>query len=113
MSGIHDDSVREGRTAWVSIMEQRATFRFLADATVNCRVPASPRSATVSDVSTRGCRLSFDHGAVLPGNTILIELLPGFHAIGKVVWKKDNTAGIEFDTTLDESFLDHVRAGGT
>ena len=95
------------------IMEQRASFRFLADATVSCRVPASPTSATVSDISTKGCRLSFDRGAVLPGSTILIELLPGFHTIGHVAWKKDNTAGIKFDTTLDESFLDHIRAGGT
>ena len=90
-------------------MEQRASYRFLTDTTVKCRIPASPASGTLSDISPHGCRLSFDHGLLLVGSTILIELLPGFHSIGRVAWKKDNVAGISFETTLGQSLVDHIR----
>ena len=94
-------------------MEQRSNYRFLSDTTVNCRVPASPESATISDISQSGCRLRFSKGVAMPGSTILLELVPGFHAIGHVMWKdKSNEAvGVRFDTPLDETLLDHVRAG--
>ena len=75
-------------------MEQRDTIRFLADLTVNCRVPASPTSGTISDISTSGCRLGIRSGVAIPGGTILLELLPGFHAIGQVIWKTETEVGI-------------------
>ena len=94
-------------------MEHRSNYRFLADTTVNCRVPASPECATISDVSQDGCRLCFSGGVALPGSTILLELLPGFHAIGHVMWqdKSHNAVGIRFETPLDETLVEHVRAG--
>ncbi len=93
-------------------MENRVSDRFLADMIVNCRVPASPKCATISDISTHGCRLKIGKGIVLPGGTILLELLPGFHAIGRVAWKTENEAGVEFDAKLDQTMVDHVRYGG-
>ena len=93
-------------------MEQRDTDRFLAELTVNCRVPASPTSATISDISTSGCRIGIGSGVVIPGGTILLELLPGFHAIGHVVWKAETEAGINFDQQLDQTLVDHIRDGG-
>jgi hypothetical protein len=92
-------------------MEQRAAYRFLTDTTVHCRVPASPAKGTISDISTHGCRLRIGRGVILPGSTILLELLPGFHAIGHVVWKNERDAGIRFDTPLHNTLIDNVRAG--
>lgn len=94
-------------------MEQRSNYRFLTDTTVNCRVPASPECATISDVSQDGCRLRFNSGIALPGSTILLELLPGFHAIGHVMWqdKSANAVGIRFETSLDQTLVEHVRMG--
>jgi len=93
-------------------MEQRDTIRFLADLTVNCRVPASPTSGTISDISTSGCRLGIRSGVAIPGGTILLELLPGFHAIGQVIWKTEAEVGIHFEQRLDQTLVDHIRDGG-
>lgn len=92
-------------------MEQRAAYRFISDTTVNCRVPESPERVTISDISANGCRLNFDQGTVLPGSALLLELLPGFHAIGRVVWKNGEEAGFQFQTRLDETLVDHIRSG--
>lgn len=89
-------------------MKDRETPRFSAEMTVNCRVPASPTSATIEDISTSGCRIEVGNGVVMPGGAILLELLPGFHAIGHVVWKTETEAGINFDCPLDQSLVDHI-----
>ena len=89
-------------------MKDRATPRFLTEMTVNWRVPPSPTSATIGDISATGCRIGVGSGLVMPGGTILLELLPGFHAIGHVVWKTETEAGINFDTPLDQSLVDHI-----
>lgn len=90
-------------------MEQRRAFRYLADMDVGCRVPASPKSVTIKEISIEGCRISVGDGSIVPGGTILLELLPGFHAIGMVIWHRDNEAGIKFDKSLHPSLIDHVR----
>ena len=92
-------------------MEQRAAYRFMSDTAVNCRVPASPERVTISDISANGCCLHFDHGTVLPGSALLLELMPGFHAIGRVVWKNGEEAGFQFQSRLDETLVDHIRSG--
>jgi hypothetical protein len=102
-----DEKCVQGR----SRMQQRAAYRFISDTTVNCRVPESPDRVTISNISTSGCRLLFEQGTLLPGTALLVEVLPGFHALGKVVWKNGEEAGFQFDRCLDETLVEHIRSG--
>lgn len=90
-------------------MERRLAYRFLADKAVNCRVPATPAIAQLVDISTGGCRIQVQSSLVVPGGTILLELVEGFHAVGKVLWRNGKEAGISFSQTLHQSIIDHVR----
>jgi hypothetical protein len=75
---------------------------------VSCRVPAAPNSATILDISAEGCRIKIANGVLVTGSTILLELMQGFHAIGTVVWKKIDEAGIKFDEGIHPSLVEHV-----
>jgi len=89
-------------------MEVRSLERVEAHMVVSCRVPAAPNSATILDISAEGCRIKIANGVLVTGSTVLLELMQGFHAIGTVVWKKNDEAGVKFEEGIHPSLVDHV-----
>lgn len=89
-------------------VEVRSLERLEANRVVSCRVPAAPNSATILDITAEGCRIKIANGVLVAGGTILLELMQGFHAIGTVVWKKNDEAGVKFERGIHPSLVDHV-----
>jgi hypothetical protein len=81
-------------------MERRSTDRLTIDLRTTCRVPATPHSVTVVDVSHSGCRLRFGDTNVVPGTTIYLDLQPAASVSGQVAWVGGGNAGVRFHRRL-------------
>ena len=91
-------------------MENRIKERKPVDTPVLCRVPATPSTARVKDVSHSGCRLAFmSGGPVTEGSTVNIDLGGPRPVAGQVMWSNRTEAGIRFDRSL--SNLQAIRIG--
>lgn len=73
----------------------------------SCRVPATPISATIGDISMTGCQVQIDHSEHMlqKGATVLIALTDDFTAAGQVVWRKGSACGVKFNQPIDRRML--------
>jgi hypothetical protein len=82
--------------------ERRRSVRLTADLGTVCRVPATPQSAKVLDVSMTGCRIRLAGDALPLGSTVNIDMRARRPVRGQVVWTAGQSAGIRFDRSLPE-----------
>jgi hypothetical protein len=77
-------------------MDQRKSYRTKINRTVAGRIPATPITVTVLDLSTGGCAIEIGAIAIPPGTTILLELSKKVEAGGRAVWSDAQRIGVEF-----------------
>ncbi|TCJ40890.1 PilZ domain-containing protein [Parafrankia sp. BMG5.11] len=83
-------------------MERRASPRRTVNLSVVCRVPASPHSARILDVSQSGCRLALSQGHVLLGSTVHVTLTNALQISGTVTWSHGAEVGVRFHRRLSD-----------
>lgn len=83
-----------------SLVERRAAERSPITVSLTCRMPASPRPATIRDVSRDGCRIEVPGAPMELGATALLELPGAAKISGRIVWVHGRTAGVRFDRAL-------------
>ncbi len=81
-------------------MERRLEERTPTKVLLSCRIPASPRTVTMHDVSHHGCRLELPDSHIELGGTVLIDLPGAARFPGLVIWKHRKFAGIRFPRRL-------------
>jgi len=86
-------------------MDQRKSYRTKINRTVVGRIPATPITVTVLDLSTGGCAIEVGSIAIPPGTTILLELTKTVEAAGRAVWADAQRIGIEFYDRLSADEL--------
>jgi hypothetical protein len=67
------------------------------------------RDVVVSDLSTRGCKFFDKHCNIDVGAAISIKVGSIGPLTARVRWVTGQTVGVEFDSKLHESVLDHMR----
>jgi hypothetical protein len=86
--------------------ERRAQMRVPADLQVGCRVPASPVSAMLSDLSSLGCRIRMQARVLVqPGSTIVVHLGDDDSAACQVVWIRRDEIGLRFYEVLSDGTI--------
>lgn len=93
-------------------MERRSKTRSLTNVVVRCRVPASPDQAAVHDISTGGCKITTENHVLECGATILLDLARACQAVGRVMWAKDGTAGIKFESRVPRAIVEAFNVEG-
>ena len=82
-------------------MERRDNPRIETALAATCRVPASPHSATVRDISPTGCRVTFQQHFNIPeGSTIHVDFGLGRVVSGRVVRSSVMQCGVRFERRL-------------
>ena len=82
-------------------MDRRDNLRIETALSVTCRVPASPQSATVRDISATGCRVTFrQHFNIPEGSTIHVDFGLGRVVSGRAVRSTVMVCGVRFDRRL-------------
>ena len=81
-------------------MERRSRDRIDTDLPATCRVPATPHSARVLDISRGGCRVNLKNAYAEPGVSISLDLGQGVQARGTIVWVRGDEAGVRFNPGL-------------
>ena len=89
--------------------ERRERSRIAKDAELICRSPAWPLEARLLDVSYSGCRLRLAERRIGVGMTVHFELPGAGPVSGKVVWRRREQVGLQFETEL--SFEQAVSLG--
>lgn len=84
-------------------MERRISERMPTHIPLTCRVPATPQSAVVHDISREGCRLEFLDFVIDRGATLSLELADGTRLRGEAVWAHYRTAGVRFSGAMRAS----------
>lgn len=93
-------------------MERRTEQRWVANASVSCRIPATPIPVTICNVSKRGCQARIgERYDVRKGFSILIDLTPDLTVLGRVIWQKGNNFGVRFDRPLTEGEVAQAISG--
>ena len=93
-------------------MDQRKSYRTKINRTVAGRIPATPITVTVLDLSTGGCAIEIGAIAIPPGTTILLELSKKVEAGGRAVWSDAQRIGVEFyDRLTADELLSVLREG--
>lgn len=73
-----------------------------------CRTARDRQQVSVSDISCRGCRIRGDRYGFSEGQKLVLNL-PDFEGMPATVrWSADQEVGIEFDTPLHASVVDHL-----
>ncbi len=76
---------------------------------VLCRVPATPREATILDISVSGCLIQAP-GNLEVGATIIVSLPLRREVSGMIVWSRAGHAGVRFHSALSADLVDAVAA---
>ena len=82
-------------------MERRISVRIDTSVDVACRMPATPQSATIRDLSLHGCRIETAKPFAVLGGSVVLNLGDWASVPGTVVWVDGNMAGVKFDRSLD------------
>lgn len=82
-------------------MERRTSGRIAIDADIKCRIPATPQSAIIRDLSVTGCRIETVASIRGVGGTIVLDLTETVNVVGTIVWARGREAGIHFNEPLD------------
>lgn len=81
-------------------MERRLEERRQTDVRLSCRIPASPLTAIMHDLSHHGCQIEVRSTNIELGGTALIDLPGAPRFRGRVMWKNGRLAGIRFERRL-------------
>jgi hypothetical protein len=93
-------------------MERRIEQRWVANASVSCRIPATPIPVTICNVSKRGCHVRIGElHDVRKGISILIDLTPDLTVLGRVIWQEGNDFGVRFDRPLTDDAVAQAVSG--
>ncbi len=86
--------------AEATVADRRRSPRLGTTVHLLCRIPATPCSAVVRDVSQSGCRLEIKGSQPVLGGTAMLEV-PGARAIAcQVVWVALPMVGLQFERPL-------------
>ncbi len=86
--------------------ERRKVPRQTLAMPVRLRKLAFNRPATVSDLSTLGCKLDLDDLTLDVGNRVLIRPNGLESLLGTIVWSQSRFAGVQFDEPLRQVVVD-------
>jgi hypothetical protein len=82
-------------------VQRRTKERLPVEATVNCRIPATPIASRINNISSDGCMAEITGASLQMGGTVLLELLEGWHVLGHVLWCEPTSYGIKFEQPRD------------
>lgn len=86
--------------------ERRHDARKLINLPLDCRVPATPLKAVLSNISRQGCAAEgVEPNLAKQGATILLQLTDEAAVSGQVVWHKGNHIGVKFFEPLDDAMF--------
>jgi hypothetical protein len=87
--------------------ERRKKERKTLAMRASLRIKFTQQPATISNISENGCRLDIGGLELHPDNRVLIRPDKFQSLLGTVKWVSNGMAGVEFDTPLEPSVVDH------
>jgi hypothetical protein len=94
-----------------SFAERRTRLRIEIIAVVDCNDGASTDRAVAYDLSQDGCMLQFAKKFGQAGDAIVMRWPGGVLLDGRVLWRKNLNAGVQFLSSPPESLLQHFSQG--
>jgi hypothetical protein len=77
------------------VVKRRVEPRWVAGATTSCRVPATPLSAKILDISRAGCPAqALRDDVAAKGAAIVLQLSPFLAAAGHIAWLRGRDFGL-------------------
>lgn len=89
----------------MSGMEERKNERKVVDYEVSCVFDSEPVKFFIYDICVDGCCIDTREERVSVGDELMFNFLDGICVEGKIVWKREQYAGVQFKQELHPALV--------